>query len=186
MNTVAELERTPCELGVEVDLRDYNGKLVLQHDPWKDGESFEDFLEAYAHRFLVANVKCEGVEKRVLDCLQRRGVGDFFLLDLSLPAVVKLASSGERRIAMRWSEHEPIESCAAFTGLVDWVWIDCFTHYPHLTAREDYLLSSFRRCLVAPELQGRPPLRADQALALARKYKVHAVCTKDASAWINA
>jgi len=73
-----------------------------------------------------------------------------------LPMIVKMAKEGERRIAIRYSEYESIETVLAFRGMVNWVWIDCFTRLP--ITREIYKTlkqSDFKLCLVSPELQGR-------------------------------
>ena len=42
INTIEELKQVPTEYGVELDLRDFGERLVLQHDPFKDGEDFEE------------------------------------------------------------------------------------------------------------------------------------------------
>ena len=49
VNTSEELAKLPPEYGVELDLRDRGDKLFLRHDPFGDGESFEDYLRNYAH-----------------------------------------------------------------------------------------------------------------------------------------
>lgn len=183
INSSEALRKTPQQYGVELDLRDYDGKVVVQHDPWKTGESFEEYLESYRHRFLILNVKCEGIEERVLHAVRKRGIEDYFLLDLSFPALVKVMRTGERRIAVRWSEHEPPEAALALAGKIDWVWVDCFTDYPELTPAGQRLLEHFRTCLVAPELQGRPPLGAEQARIVAKRYGAAAVCTKTPETW---
>ena len=56
-NTRAELEATPRELGIEVDIRSQGDDLVIHHDPFVVGERFEDWLQAYAHATLILNVK---------------------------------------------------------------------------------------------------------------------------------
>lgn len=183
INTVEILHQTPERFGVELDLRDYDGKIVVQHDPWKGGESFEDYLRHFHHRFLILNVKSEGIEERVLELVTRQGLRDFFFLDLSFPALVKLSRKGERRIAVRFSEHEPVESCFALQGRVSWVWVDCFTDYPPLGPWRDQLLQNFQLCLVAPELQGRPPLPPEKIAELRSLYQPAAVCTKYPLVW---
>ena len=40
VNTLIELKKIPKEYGVELDLRDYGERLILQHDPFKDGDDF--------------------------------------------------------------------------------------------------------------------------------------------------
>ena len=183
VNTIEQLEQTPIGYGVEVDLRDYDGQIVVQHDPWKNGEAFQRYMEHFRHRFIVLNVKCEGIEEEVLRIVKTRKVEDFFFLDLSFPALVKLVRRGERRIAVRFSEHEPIEGCLAVAGKVDWIWVDCFTDFPPVLSQRERVLSEFRTCLVAPELQGRPPLEAAAARVIMDRYRASAVCTKVPDAW---
>ena len=65
VNTIKDLLNTPVEYGVEVDLRDFGEKLVLQHDPFKDGESFEEYLKNYNHGTMILNIKSEGIETKV-------------------------------------------------------------------------------------------------------------------------
>ena len=57
INTVEELVNVPFEFGIEVDLRDSKKGLILSHDPFKQGESFEDFLKYYGHKFIILNIK---------------------------------------------------------------------------------------------------------------------------------
>ena len=45
-NTVEQLRATPSEYGVELDLRSWNDELVIHHDPFVRGESFERWLES--------------------------------------------------------------------------------------------------------------------------------------------
>ena len=42
---IKKLNKTPKCYGVEVDLRDYKKKIILSHDPFKSGESFDEFLK---------------------------------------------------------------------------------------------------------------------------------------------
>ena len=46
INTINELKYIPLEYGVEIDIRDKDNDLILQHDPFKDGELFEDYLKS--------------------------------------------------------------------------------------------------------------------------------------------
>ncbi|MDG0794535.1 hypothetical protein OMP38_29615 [Cohnella ginsengisoli] len=57
INTVAELKMVPHEYGVELDLRDYGDRLILQHDPFTDGEDFEEYLKHYQHGTMILNIK---------------------------------------------------------------------------------------------------------------------------------
>ncbi|CAK0769728.1 Glycerophosphodiester phosphodiesterase [Azospirillaceae bacterium] len=186
-NKIVELTETPPELGVEVDIRSYGEKLIIHHDPFVPGESFEAWLDAYRHRMLILNVKEEGLEDRLLGLMERRGINDFFFLDQSFPFLVRTARRGERRCAVRVSEYENIETALALAGRIDWVWVDCFTRFPlDYDNGERLRLAGFKLCLVSPELQGRP--EAKEIAAIRRildeeGIKIDAVCTKTPFLW---
>lgn len=186
INTSAQLRSVPTEYGVEIDLRDRGDRLILQHDPFKDGEDFEDWLGHYRHRLLILNVKSERVEHRVLDLVHQRGIRDYFFLDSSFPMIRLLSSGGERRIALRFSECEPIESCLAMAGTVEWVWVDCFTRMPLTPETYRRLKEHFKLCAVSPELQGRPVESIADYAAQLRSYPMDAVCTKRPDLWLAA
>jgi hypothetical protein len=153
INSAAQLALSPRDCGVEIDLRDYDGDLRLVHDPFLGGERFRDWLKGYQHALCIFNVKCDGLEDAILE--QARGVvGDYFFLDCANPTLVKLLRRGERKVAVRYSEFEPVESCLAFAGQADWVWADCFTRQPFDAASYAKLKPHFKLCLVSPELQG--------------------------------
>jgi hypothetical protein len=183
VNSIEKLRETPTEYGVELDLRDRGDRLILQHDPFSDGEDFEHYLRHYQHGPLILNVKSERIEQRVLELVRRANVRDYFFLDCSFPMIRALVREGEHRIAVRFSEFEPVESALALAGQVDWVWIDCFTRMP-LDGRTYALLKQhFKLCAVSPELQGRDPRTiADYAQELA-PFDVDAVCTKRPDLW---
>lgn len=186
-NTLAELNATPIELGVEVDIRSEGGKLVIHHDPLVIGEDFSAWMAAYQHGTLILNVKEEGLEQKVLDCMKKNNFDNFFFLDQSFPFLIKWANKGERRCAVRVSEYESVETALALSGKIDWVWVDCFTHFP--LSMSDYKRlkdAGFKLCLVSPELQGRS---ADMEIPAIRKLiadnaiDMDAVCTKRPDLW---
>ncbi|HTP63364.1 MAG TPA: phosphatidylinositol-specific phospholipase C/glycerophosphodiester phosphodiesterase family protein [Burkholderiales bacterium] len=186
-NTIAELAATPRELGVEVDVRSQAGRLVIHHDAFGEGEDFVAWLDHYRHGTLILNVKEEGLENALLRLTAERGIADFFFLDQSFPFLLKTARSGERRCAVRLSEFEHIGTALSLAGMIDWVWVDCFTRFP-LTASDAAKLRAahFRLCLVSPELQGRPPeteIPALRARLAADGIEAEAVCTKRPELW---
>ncbi len=183
INTVEQLCQLPTEYGVEVDLRDRGDRLFLQHDPFGDGEDFEDYLAHYDHGPMILNIKSERIEHRVLDLIAGSRVRDYFFLDSSFPMVRTLTAQGERRVAVRFSEYEPIESALSLAGEVEWVWVDCFTRMPLDDDSYAQLKEHFQLCIVSPELQSHPlDWIADFATAL-EPYPVDAVCTKRPDIW---
>ena len=154
INTIKELKEIPNEYGVEIDLRDFGERLILQHDPFKDGEDFEEYLKYYNHGTMILNIKSERIEYKVLELIQKYNIQKYFFLDNSFPMVNLLSSQGERKIALRFSEFESIETIVNLKNKVDWVWIDCFTKLP--IDRYNYNLLrdiNLKFCLVSPELQ---------------------------------
>ena len=62
-----------------------------------------------------------------------------------------------RKIAIRYSEAEPIEFALAHKGMVDWVWVDTNTQLPLDKKKFKNLKESgFKLCLVCPDRWGRP------------------------------
>lgn len=191
-NTLAELNATPQGYGVEVDVRSSGDRLVIHHDPFQSGESFDAWIAAYRHGTLILNVKEEGLEDRLIQCMRDRGIDDYFFLDQSFPFLVKTASRGERRCAVRVSEFEALETALALAGKVDWVWVDCFSRFPLDHAGWLRLKDAgFRLCLVSPELLGRvseSEILAHRSLFAEWGVEPDAVCSKLAMipTWTNA
>jgi hypothetical protein len=186
-NTIEQLKATPKQYGVEVDIRSYGDLLVIHHDPFVEGESFDKWVAEYQHGTLILNVKEEGLEARVIELMRTHGIDDYFFLDQSFPFLVKWANAGEHRCAVRVSEFESVETALTLSGKVDWVWVDCFTRFPLSSSEVKRLQGAgFRLCLVSPELQGR---NADtdipQLVALLRERGIQAdaVCTKRPDLW---
>jgi hypothetical protein len=187
INTTTDLAGVDRTHGVEVDLRDRGERLILQHDPFQDGEDFGDYLRSYHHGTMILNVKSERIEHRVLaELRQAATVRDYFFLDCSYPMIRLLLKEGETRIAVRYSELEPIEGVLALAGQATWVWVDCFTRLPLDLAIAEQLARHFRICLVSPELQKHPLERIQEFAEQIRGLPVHAVCTKQPQLWQQA
>lgn len=155
VNERARLREIPRLFGAEIDLRAEGSTLVLHHDPFKGGERFDEWLESYEHGLLVLNIKEAGIETEVIRRVEARGVARFFLLDVEFPYIYRASRAGERRIALRYSEDESIETVLHYRERVDWVWIDTNTRLP-LDAGVVRQLAGWNTCLVCPERWGRP------------------------------
>ncbi len=180
INQLETLRQLPREYGAEIDLRDHGERLILQHDPFIDGEDAEPFFAEYKHGTLILNIKSERIEHRVHELLRKYKIEDYFFLDSSIPMIVNLSRAGEKRIAVRYSEFETIETVLKFAGRVDWVWVDCFSVLPlHRSEMEQLKDAGFKLCLVSPELQARPddiPVYKQQLTA--EFLELDAICTK--------
>ncbi len=180
INTIEELKQTPKEYGVELDLRDFGERLILQHDPFKDGENFEEYLKHYDHGTMILNIKSERIEHKVLELIQKYNIKKYFFLDSSFPMIYLLSKSGEKNIALRFSEFEGIDTILNMKGKVEWIWVDCFTKLP-ITSQNYKLLKEhgFKFCLVSPELQAQnEKLDSYKQYLQDESIAFDAICTK--------
>jgi len=180
INTIKELKNIPREYGVELDLRDFGDRLILQHDPFKNGEDFEEYLKYYNHGTMILNIKSERIEHKVLELIKKYNIEKYFFLDSSFPMIYLLSKDNEKNIALRFSEFEGIDTILNMQGKVKWVWVDCFSELP--ITRENYKLlkeKGFKFCLVSPELQGQSEKIEEYKQYLdAENIVFDAICTK--------
>ena len=155
INTIDELLKVPKNYGVEIDIRDFGKKLILNHDPFEDGDTLEDYLEHYDHGTLILNIKSERIEYKVLEILNKYKIKKYFFLDSSFPMIYLLTKDNEKNVALRFSEYEGIDTILAMSDKVDWIWVDCFTKLPiNIVNYKTLKQHGFKLCLVSPELQG--------------------------------
>jgi len=182
-NAIEELIETPVEYGVEIDIRSYGKRVIVCHDPFMDSVDLEEWGRHYHHAMLILNIKEEGLEYKVKEIVEGLGIKRYLFLDLSFPSLIKMVHAKEKRVAVRFSEYESLETAMRFAGKAEWVWVDCFTKMP--LTRNSYLRLSqyFKICLVSPELQGRDISEIQEVKRLLKNFRIDAVCTKHPNLW---
>ena len=156
INKIINLKKIPRKFGTEIDIRSKGSDLILNHDPFCDGEKLIDYLDEYRHGTLILNIKEAGIEDNVLSLVsQRNHIKSFFMLDVESPYLYTASRLGERNIAIRFSEVESIQTVINYVNYVDWVWIDTNTMFP-IKEKHIEILNQFKSCLVCPERWGRP------------------------------
>jgi hypothetical protein len=183
VNTIEALQKVPETLGIEFDLRSDGDRVIVTHDPFTEGPTIEEFFPHVGPRPCIFNVKCEGIEARVLAEAAKAKITEFFFLDLSIPAAVKLWRQGETRIAVRYSELEPFEGVLAWAGRATWAWVDCFEAWPADPAAWARVAERFKVCLVSPELQGHGTDAIARFRAGLGARRWDAACTKRPDLW---
>ena len=78
VNSIEELRNIVPDLGVEVDLRLSGNDIICSHDPFVEADSFYEWIEKYDHKFLIANIKSEGIEEEVFSILNKKKICNFF------------------------------------------------------------------------------------------------------------
>tara|TARA_B100000809_G_C14895120_1_gene444130 strand:+ start:61 stop:657 length:597 start_codon:yes stop_codon:yes gene_type:complete len=180
VNTIEDLKNVPKGYGVEVDLRDYGNRLVLQHDPFKDGEDFEKYLKYYNHGTIILNVKSEGIEFSVIEHLKKYKIKNYFFLDCTFPMINILSKQGEKNIALRFSEFEGLDTIKNMNGTVNWIWVDCFSDFPLDKCSYQFIKNlGYNICLVSPDLLNRENdiIRYKERLFM-HGIMINAVCVK--------
>lgn len=182
INTIEELKKIPTKYGIEIDLRDKENKIILVHDPFSDGEDFEEFLKYYNHQSIILNIKSERIEFRVIEILKKYNIINYFFLDSSFPMIYQLNKINEKNIAIRFSEFESIETVELVKNMVKWVWIDCFTKFP-LTIESYRKIKEFglKICIVSPELQKHNTNMINEIKKVINEnnFEIEAICCKE-------
>jgi len=146
-------------VGIETDVRDCDGTLVISHDPplASCALHLDVLLQAYVARatrpMLALNVKSDGLQAPLLAALQQHGVENYFVFDMSVPDTL-----GYKRLqipfAARISEYEPNNVLAESA---EWIWLDAF-HDEWFTAETIQFWLDKGKCVavVSSELHRRP------------------------------
>jgi hypothetical protein len=183
INSLEELADVPSFYGIEFDVREGPIDVIVTHDPWTDGPLLWDFLTECRHAFYIVNIKCEGIEDRVLELLRTYRIENFFLLDCSFPSIVRLSRMRETRTAIRVSEYEGLDTAIAMAGKCEWIWVDVFSRVP-VSAEQCRMLRGlgYKLCFVSPELQRQPEKIAEYSWVAEH---MDAICTKVPNQWLR-
>ena len=128
--------------------------MILNHEPFNNGDQLDNYLENYEHKTLVLNLKEAGIEREVLNLVKNYLIKSFFLLDVEMPYMYSATKKGQKNIAVRFSEYESLDLTKYFLGKLNWVWIDTVTKLP-ININNAKILSKFKSCIVCPERWGR-------------------------------
>ena len=168
-----------------MDIRSFRNRLIVHHEPFVEAIDFEEWIKHFHHNTLILNIKEEGIEYRVKDIVEKHGIKDYFFLDLSFPYLIKMIKTGEKRVAVRFSEYESLETTLSLAGKADWVWVDCFTKMPLTEGAYKALSQHFKICIVSPELQGKDVKEIMVYKAMLKTFNIDAVCTKRTDLWLK-
>ncbi len=189
VNRISDIGSLQPEWGAEIDLRscvDRTGSLHLSHDPWTQGDPFEQWLEAFSKKSsgpVIINTKEDGLEARAVELLNRVGFSNFFFLDTALPTLIRWTmEKNSSFFAVRISAYESVTGIEPFIGRAEWAWLDCFGGIPLDAETVIKAKKDFKICLVSPELQG---VEVGRISEFKNIYPLaDAICTKSPESWI--
>ncbi len=146
--------------GLETDVRDYAGDLVIAHDPaTASAQRMEALFELYSksnHQLpLALNIKADGLSGRLKSLLQRHDIKNYFCFDMSVPETLNYRRAG-LRFFTRESEYEP---APVLYSEAAGVWMDMFqSDWITPAAVAMHLEAGKQVALVSPELHKREHL----------------------------
>lgn len=159
--TTAFVRAVESGFGIETDLRDQNGRLIIAHDvplPGQSYLSFDAFLEIYSKRtdadaLLAINIKSDGLQHLISDALDKHQLYSYFTFDMSIPMLVFGYCKSALKYYTSINEYvrTPVllESCSG-------IWLDAYTDiWYEMSLVEHYLQTGKPVCIVSPELHGR-------------------------------
>lgn len=162
-NTLAALELAiKSGFGIETDIRDCDGELVISHDmPLRNtGLHIDDFLKMYCFYdlkpLLALNIKSDGLQQILKSKLEQFGVTNYFVFDMSIPDTLPYMRLN-MPFALRMSEFE--DNGRLFND-AKYVWLDAFEHEWYT---EELILNLMLQgknvVIVSPELHKRSHLQ---------------------------
>jgi len=162
-NTLAALTAAlEAGYGIETDLRDLDGALVVAHDPARRAVAipadrlFEVCAARPDHGLLALNIKADGLRPMLDAMLTAHGIdrGRVFVFDMSVPDTLPFLSAA-MPVYVRFSEYE---DPAPLLDRAAGVWVDDFAGVTDpVAACQRFLAAGRRVALVSPELHGRAP-----------------------------
>lgn len=160
-NTIAALQASvESGYGIEFDVRDYAGDLVISHDPpIERGITFKDLLDVIAETAheksvpLAINVKSDGLASAIKALLDGYPALDGFVFDMSVPDMRHYLKLGIPTFA-RLSDAEPYIS---YGDQVQGLWLDALESEDAMKQQfEEAMLQGKEICIVSSELHRRP------------------------------
>lgn len=143
--------------GVETDIRDCKGQLVISHEPVVEpclalSEILEYHTMLRSGAPLALNVKSDGLSFILRDCLSEYCIANYFVFDMSVPDTLSYIKAG-LNFYTRQSEYEGHPS---FYDSAAGIWLDEF-HSHWITSKIilEHILNGKKVGIVSPELHGR-------------------------------
>ena len=161
-NTFVAFERALDNgFGIETDVRDYDGKIVISHD--LPNSSCIDMQLSHLLRMkffsgacgrIALNIKSSGLAATVSTILNSIGINRhrIYAFDMSVPDIISYIDN-DLDVYSRISDQEPVP---AFMSIISGLWIDNLNgHFNQVEAAKDLLSQGVRVAIVSSELHGR-------------------------------
>ncbi len=161
-NTLESFSRAlAMGFGIETDVRDYNGDLVISHNIPSDKnikaiDMFNLYSKVKSSSVLAVNIKSDGLQQKLKQLLIEFGIKNYFVFDMSVPDFKGYIGSNFNCFT-RQSEYELTPS---FYEQSSCIWLDEFEgHWIDRKTIKHHWNSGKQICMVSPELHQRNYLK---------------------------
>lgn len=165
-NTLGSINAALVEgFGVEIDVRDQSGQLIISHDPpvninYPKLEELAQLIsnsELRKSQLLALNVKSDGFTKLLEPTSSKVFQISHFWFDMSFPESIQMRKAGYP-VASRVSELEPFDKVLMKRTNSQYVWLDSFVNdWWSLELVSELTEIGLHTVIVSPELHGRDP-----------------------------
>lgn len=143
--------------GLETDVRDCAGELVISHDPPQKGALplctlLEEYRSLGAKGTLALNIKADGLAQPLRLLLAEYGIQNYFVFDMSVPDMLGYA----RDEMPFFTRHSELETVPALLERSSGIWLDAFQgDWYGAAVIHGHLQAGKQVCVVSPELHRR-------------------------------
>jgi glycerophosphoryl diester phosphodiesterase len=144
--------------GIETDLRDFDGKLVISHNiADKNCPLAESFFTYYSQKNfslpLALNIKADGLQKLLAELIAKYKLKNYFIFDMSIP---ELIASEKEKITFFTRESDVEPFCVRYENARG-VWLDSFFQANWLNEEKikQHLQSGKIVGIISSEIHGR-------------------------------
>lgn len=157
-NTLKSLnEAFNRKYGIETDIRDYDGELVISHNI-ADGQCprltdlFKMYSDCQCGEYMALNIKADGLQAKLKVLLEKFKIQNYFLFDMSIPEMVV----NKRENLKFFTRNSDIENeCVLYNDAIG-VWIDSFYNENWLNPKiiSSHLNNNKSVCIISSEIHG--------------------------------
>lgn len=144
-----------CGMGIETDIRDYEGKLVISHNIADENSPMvEDVFKYYAENELnvplALNIKADGLQELIKNLVEQYGITNYFLFDMSIPELVV----NEKMKLNFFTRNSDIEKECVMYEQAMGVWMDSFykEDWIRISCIQEHLYNGKKVCMISPEI----------------------------------
>lgn len=143
--------------GIETDIRDRNGELVISHDISNEKsilleEIIIEYKKLNNKDILELNIKADGIQQLIKDLMKKYGISNYFVFDMSIPEMVI-----SKKIGINYfTRHSDIEKeCVLYENAIG-VWLDSFYDENWLTPEiiNFHLNNNKKISIISAEIHG--------------------------------